>query len=185
MTGIAERKMRIEVDEIGAEGHCVETTVSKEDLIAILAMQGIYRPTAPGSLQVKLFRADEMVYIQGQVEVEVQAQCSRCLDGVTENPTLSLRVNMFPEGQLPASDADGEVKVDMSDGATYRNGEIDLIEIVRDELVLELPTNPVCRKSCAGLCAECGNNLNHEACSCTPVGDIRWAGLRNLDLKVD
>jgi uncharacterized protein len=63
--------------------------------------------------------------------------------------------------------------------------ELDLAAWARDALVLELPRQVVCRPDCAGLCPECGVDLNeagpehqHER-----EPDPRWAALR--DLKLD
>jgi uncharacterized protein len=48
--------------------------------------------------------------------------------------------------------------------------------------VLDLPFQPLCRDDCAGLCVECGANLNenpnhrHESDL-----DPRWAALRGLE----
>jgi uncharacterized protein len=64
------------------------------------------------------------------------------------------------------------------------DGELDLGAWARDALALTLPANLLCRPDCAGLCPECGVNLNetgpehqHE----TPP-DPRWDALRQLNL---
>lgn len=44
------------------------------------------------------------------------------------------------------------------------DGWIDLEPLVRDELSLALPKAPLCRPDCAGLCAECGADLNTAPC---------------------
>ncbi|MPZ51285.1 MAG: hypothetical protein GEU79_00870 [Acidimicrobiia bacterium] len=41
---------------------------------------------------------------------------------------------------------------------------IDLAGPVRDELGLALPTSPICRQDCLGLCPVCGNDLNRDPC---------------------
>jgi uncharacterized protein len=45
-----------------------------------------------------------------------------------------------------------------------RDGLIDLEPLVRDELVLALPPDPICRPDCAGLCPTCGADLNTNPC---------------------
>jgi uncharacterized protein len=58
---------------------------------------------------------------------------------------------------------------------------LDVRAWARDALALELPAQIVCREDCAGLCAQCGADLNadpdhaHE-----PEPDPRWAKLREL-----
>ena len=59
--------------------------------------------------------------------------------------------------------------------------ELALAQWARDALALALPTQIACREECAGLCGQCGANLNedpdhhHE-----PEPDPRWAKLGEL-----
>ena len=54
---------------------------------------------------------------------------------------------------------------------------VDLGPLVRDAIVLELPMAPLCTQDCAGLCPQCGANLNEGACGCVAPSDPRWANL--------
>jgi len=47
------------------------------------------------------------------------------------------------------------------------DGYIDLGEIFRDYLLLEIPMNYICRPDCKGICVECGQNLNLGECEHT------------------
>jgi DUF177 domain-containing protein len=65
-----------------------------------------------------------------------------------------------------------------------RDGVLELAAWARDALALALPAQILCRPDCAGLCAECGADLNaagpdhrHE-----PEPDPRWAKLSELKL---
>lgn len=59
--------------------------------------------------------------------------------------------------------------------------EIDLGGDVIDSLVLAIPAKLLCRESCAGLCVQCGANLNEGPCHCQKEqSDPRWQGLKNL-----
>ena len=52
------------------------------------------------------------------------------------------------------------------------------MSMVREQVYLELPMNPVCTESCLGLCPQCGedrNQGNHE-CQVETI-DPRWEGL--------
>ena len=69
------------------------------------------------------------------------------------------------------------------DEASRLEGDlIDLEPLLRDDVVLDLPFQPLCREDCAGLCAVCGADLNddpdhdHDA----PI-DPRWEALRRLE----
>ena len=59
--------------------------------------------------------------------------------------------------------------------------EIDLELPVRDALLLDLPTAPLCREDCAGLCPACGADQNETSCDCDlSIPDPRWDALREL-----
>ena len=51
----------------------------------------------------------------------------------------------------------------------------------RDAVALALPDKILCRPDCAGLCGECGKNLNDEPHTHEEQhGDPRWAALEAL-----
>ena len=62
--------------------------------------------------------------------------------------------------------------------------EIDLAAWARDALALALPAALLCRADCAGLCPDCGENLNHAGPEHhhESAPDPRWAKLRELEL---
>jgi len=63
----------------------------------------------------------------------------------------------------------------------YRDEEIDLSELLREQFYLVLPMKPLCRPDCKGLCSQCGVNLNIETCQCSVQWeDPRLAGLKAL-----
>jgi uncharacterized protein len=61
-------------------------------------------------------------------------------------------------------DIDDEEDAD-SDVVTFKGGEIDLSEELRDVLVLTIPFNPLCDEACRGLCPLCGGNRNLVPCT--------------------
>ena len=65
----------------------------------------------------------------------------------------------------------------------YQGEDLDIGPAVRDELMIDLPPNPLCSEDCKGLCANCGINLDKETCDCEtdapdPTGP--FAALNNL-----
>ncbi len=58
---------------------------------------------------------------------------------------------------------------------------LDLAEVARADLLLELPSKFLCSPDCKGLCPQCGKNLNFESCTCkTHSIDPRLEILKNL-----
>jgi uncharacterized protein len=92
------------------------------------------------------------------------------------------------EDAAPSVDVDAR-EVDQAGGGEelsspyVEDGVLDLAKWARDAHALALPNQVVCRADCAGLCPECGANLNddpghaHER-----APDPRWAKLRELRL---
>ena len=69
------------------------------------------------------------------------------------NPTPQAHGVSFPE--RTQEETDQLVPVD---------GYIDLADIFRDYLLLEIPINYLCKPDCKGVCVECGQNLNVADC---------------------
>ena len=61
------------------------------------------------------------------------------------------------------------------------DGVLDLTELVRTDLLLELPTKVLCREDCKGLCGQCGTNLSFGSCECKKKSiDPRWEVLSEM-----
>ena len=64
--------------------------------------------------------------------------------------------------------------------------KLDLGELVLEDLILNLPTKNLCREDCAGICHECGKDLNKGGCGCRADRvDPRFEILRQLTDKTD
>lgn len=88
----------------------------------------------------------------------VKGECRRCLGGVFVPIDIEIRV-LFSDD--PETTEDPGV-YPLGNGAA----ELDLGHAVREELALAVPGFLVCRDDCAGLCSQCGANLNDGPCSC-------------------
>lgn len=104
----------------------------------------------------------------GMVEASWEGECRRCLAPATG--TLATRVQ-----ELYEPGGDPEVTYPLA------RDHIDLVPLVRDAVLLELPMAPLCRQGCMGLCPTCGGNLNELDCGCsTHNADPRWSVLDQL-----
>jgi uncharacterized protein len=97
--------------------------------------------------------------------------CYRCLgDAVLDVP---IRVREYQ-----ANDPEGDDEL----ATPYlENDNLDLSAMARDAIALALPDKILCRPDCAGICAECGKNLNDEPHEHAEAEvDPRWAVLDAL-----
>lgn len=139
-----------------------------------------YRILEPAVLTFEIHKDKDRFRLVGGVRTELELGCSRCLEPfrLPIEATFDLRY-------LPASDASSETEREVGDEdletSYYRDDQIDLNELIREQCYLALPMKPLCGEGCRGLCVQCGTNLNTEACDCAPVQvDPRLAPLQGL-----
>ncbi len=117
-------------------------------------------------------------YCQGRVNARAALECARCLveyDAELDGPTDFIVCSDEEKAQLGSIDSEEYV--------CFRGNDlrIDIVERVRQALMLALPMKPLCSEECRGLCPRCGINLNEQACECeTITTDPRWDGLSDL-----
>lgn len=139
-----------------------------------------YRIVAPSDLAFEIHKDKDRFRLVGTVAAELELPCSRCLEPFRLPIAASFDVRYLPAS---AASADVEREVGREDLETsyYRNDEIDLSELLREQFYLALPMKPLCGEDCRGLCAQCGTNLNADTCDCAPVwDDPRLAALKGL-----
>lgn len=120
------------------------------------------------------------IRVSGYLRVLLEFDCDRCLEAA--RLPLEGGFNLLYE---PIEDDWGgqETALSPSDAEIgYYEGEgIDLVDVIREQILLWLPMQRVCSRECRGICPSCGQNRNFVACQCRPEhGDPRWAALRML-----
>jgi uncharacterized protein len=102
----------------------------------------------------RISRTQEGLLFRGDLSGSIEAQCGRCLEsGYADVSTDFEELFFFAE----------RVR-DYADQIIPEDGYIDLSDTFRDNLLLALPINYVCKADCKGICTVCGQNLNLEDC---------------------
>lgn len=153
--------MKLRVDTIPEEGMDLEGDIGPEQIK--LEMPN-YRLIKPLHFSGHATKTEEDVYIEGVLRGEVEADCSRCLEPMKLPLDLDLNVMFVPGKKLPEGN-NGTIEPE-SNLAFYLDDTIDLLQELRDLLLVNLPIKPICRPDCKGLCALCGKNLNIIGCDC-------------------
>ena len=129
---------------------------------------------------LRLMRTDRSILAKGTLHTEVEVTCSRCLSLFSCPLTLNIEEEYFPTVDvvsgafLPVPDEPGCFTID-------EHHTLDLTEAICQYALLAIPMKPLCGEDCAGLCPNCGHNLNHGPCDCPPQGmDPRWSELSKL-----
>jgi uncharacterized protein len=139
-----------------------------------------YRIVAPVLVDMDIHKDKNRFRLEGTVRTELELTCSRCLEPYRMPIDAAFDVRYLPASDA-AAEGEREVAEEDLDTSIYRNDEIDLNEVLREQFYLALPMKPLCRDDCAGLCPQCGTNRNTGTCSCAAeFEDPRLAPLKGL-----
>lgn len=114
----------------------------------------------------------EGVFVAGSITGTWRVRCARCLTEETRPFTVEIGELVTPAPAGPENADD--------DGYTFVDEQIDIDQIVRDAIGVEMPFAPLCRPDCHGLCPTCGGNRNLGECPGHDVIDPRFAVLSEL-----
>ncbi len=138
------------------------------------------RLTGPASVKGKVRFSGNQVFVNGHIEARAQVECDRCLQRVEAPVSADFALEYITGTDYESSDVveltEAEMLVSVFDGEA-----IDVDEIVKEQILLAVPTRMLCREDCKGICPECGIDKNTGECQCvTDDIDPRWAALKNL-----
>jgi uncharacterized protein len=130
--------------------------------------------------KVKLIRTNRGILVQGTLKTKLPVECSRCLKTFDDTLTFKLEEEFFP-----VIDVNTGTPLEIpEDPASFKIDEhhiLDLNEAIRQNALLAIPMKPLCREDCAGLCTQCGKDLNKGQCDCSEEAiDPRWSKLVQL-----
>ena len=137
------------------------------------------RLAGPLSGRLRLRRTNQGILVDGPIEASVALDCVRCLEPFTLPLAFTLEEQFYPTIDvttgIPLPETENELIFPID-----QNHQLDLREAIRQNLLLALPMQPLCKADCAGLCPHCGKNLNEGPCDCQPSVDERWSALGDL-----
>ena len=171
--------MIFKIDEIYGEGLDFEVLESKKHFDIDSPECSL---TEDVKIQGKLGNTGQEILCNGLLETGLSVTCSRCLGDFSFSVKSKLRVHFLPR----VEDANPANEIELNDldfeQEFYEEGQINLSSPVRDLILLSLPQIRLCKKDCAGLCPQCGSNLNENNCGCEPqeACDPRLAVLQQL-----
>ncbi|WP_025273893.1 YceD family protein [Haloglycomyces albus] len=127
------------------------------------------------NLDLLVTAVTEGVLVSGEVSADIVGECARCLAPIEDGLTVPIQELYAYEGSTTDQTTDAD------EIARLKGDLLDLEPTVRDALVLEMASSPVCRDDCQGLCSDCGQpwaelpaDHHHEKL------DPRWAALEQL-----
>ena len=140
------------------------------DLSAV-RVDGVCPFMSPVRVQGTVTAKDGFANLAVKASFSFSIPCDRCARQVDRRCAYSFSHVLVRS--LENGDDDRYVEV--------RSEQLDLDELVREDILLELPTKFLCREDCKGICPKCGKNLNDGPCGCEQqAADTRFDVLKNL-----
>jgi uncharacterized protein len=135
---------------------------------------------SPADITGKLRLSGKELFVTGHVEAGTQVECDRCLKPVEVDVNSDFSLE-YITGQEYESSQTAELGEEALAISVFDGQSIDVDEIVREQLLLAIPSRRLCREDCKGICPDCGIDLNSGSCDChSDKVDPRWAALKNL-----
>ncbi|NIA08880.1 MAG: hypothetical protein GWP10_03715 [Nitrospiraceae bacterium] len=152
-------KSVVRVEDISKEG----LGLVFEDMPGLLSDVEECKIQSPIKGEVFLCRVDRDIHLKGKVRASIGLICHRCLEEYIQEVHADFSYVLVPsmlEKEEVAFDTE-DMEISLYDGV-----EIQLGEIFREQILLQIPMRHLCKEDCRGICPSCGANLNKEECRC-------------------
>jgi uncharacterized protein len=149
-------KMKIVIEDIPDEG--LEVNISEKVSLEEVSLM------SPVVGRLDLLKTGGEIIITGQLQTEMELQCSRCLREFSRDLDIPVNVVYHPIKELGMERH--ELNDDEMDMGFYEGGELDLLDLNKEQILLNIQMKPLCDEDCKGICPECGTDLNSGSCSC-------------------
>ncbi len=143
----------------------------------------------PLKIDLELVQQDGPIAVTGTLEGTAIRQCVRCLTDFLDPLFVSLYAEFLRQPDEIPKPSELQVRknrkravqpmepVEEAEEADevylYQGDHLDLAPMVREQVILAAPMQPLCREDCLGLCPQCGQNLNERRCACPPAPEPR------------
>ena len=138
--------IRIATTQIGENGYSASGEEPGE--LLDLDHDPVARAAGPVRYELTVERAGPELVVRGTLAAPLRLRCSRCAQFFSTTVQVSSFLHAYEWAENPEF--------------------LDVSADVREDVMLEIPGFPLCRASCKGLCAQCGQNLNEGPCVCGP-----------------
>jgi uncharacterized protein len=122
------------------------------------------QPLSPIHVKGMMTRAEDELLLNLTATVTIEQACSRC--------------TRFFQAELVVTFKDD---VALTQELKNKSEPLDITELIRDNILVQLPMKPLCSEDCKGLCPVCGSDRNEIDCTCESEQlDPRLSVLSNL-----
>ncbi|MEZ5399049.1 MAG: DUF177 domain-containing protein [Bryobacteraceae bacterium] len=124
--------------------------------------------------------AGDEIRVAGRLTGEVEVVCDRCAEPFRVPIDGAFDLRYEPSENEPEAGEHGITARETEIGF-YEGEGVELADVVREQILLSLPSRLLCGAECKGICPQCGQNRNKGECQCRSVpADPRWDALAKL-----
>ncbi|GAA4712809.1 YceD family protein [Brevibacillus fulvus] len=132
------------------------------------------RGLTPVEVKGEAVKLGDLYYVNGEMSADVDFVCARCLTPFTQHVVVPFQETFSPPDAAVELDEDSDI-------VPLEGDEIELVPLMQEDFLLEIPVFPLCKEDCLGLCPSCGTNRNEQMCGCKNERiDPRLAGLADF-----
>ena len=187
------KQLMLYVNEIPEEGR-LKTNKEQEEELNLTPNEAQFARRL--MIALELHRFGSTVQARGLLSGTVVRECVRCLSEYADEARLNVSVEFLPAPPArpnaagpspmdPESLLGPEQRRD-ADVYTYQSDRLDLRPMIREQVILATPMQPLCTTLCQGLCPVCGRNRNTIVCGCVEEAPpTPFAVLRKLNRRGD
>jgi uncharacterized protein len=176
--------VKLKIDDITADAREITFAEPELDINRVLEQGPIreYRLKEPIQVLLTYYRSGMDLFLSGRIKARIGADCARCAEECESSSDRPFRLVLSPK--VVGYGAETGLRADDLEFSLYEGDEIDLSPLIREQILLALPSRPLCQEDCRGLCPRCGANLNRVQCDCrTDWVDPRLDVLRTIKLQ--
>ncbi len=140
--------MKLKIQDFGANQHIEKISLDVEAIDEVIVNN-------PIQLSLELSKIDKIgvgtVYqVSGTYAAEVKVQCVRCLKEIAQDISGNFIWNFLEPREYLAyiKELKEESELDSEGLEEAVNGEIDISDLVRQEIILDMESYPTCKPSC-------------------------------------
>lgn len=125
-------------------------------------------------------RNEAGVNLKGRIGYRAEIDCIRCLKPVGYDSDIVFDIDYVAPEHF-SSDKERELQGSDLGTDVLAGDRVDAEDVVREQILLDLPEQIYCKEDCKGLCPKCGADRNLINCNCDDTEiDPRWDALKNL-----
>jgi uncharacterized protein len=177
------KAVKLRIDDITADAKEISFSEPEGDINRALGLGPIreYRLEGPVNVALTFYRAGTELFFRGEFTAATVATCARCAEEFIAPSGRPFRYVLAPRSI--GDDTKAGLRTEDLEFSLYDGEVVDLTPLIREQMLLALPTRPLCQEDCRGLCAKCGANRNEGDCGCDiESGDSRLAVLRSIKI---